>query len=346
MRFAFDEDQVLFRTAVRELLDKECTPAHLRVAWSSHRGWSTDRWAKLAALGVTGLTVPERHGGLGMDELSLVLVLEESGRAGLPEPIVETTAVGAPLLAEVGSDDLQERWLRAVTAGQAVLGVGVGLGVGVPGLPYVDHAESADLLLLQRGDEVHAVPREEVTLFEQPALDRARRLASVEWQPGVGTLLADGERAAAAIESAFDRGALAAAAQLLGVSQQLINLAVEHARHRVQFGQPIGTFQAVKHMLADALLRLELARPVVYRAAYSVARGMPERALDVSMAKAYASDAATLASRVALQTHGAIGYTWEHDLHLWMKRGWALAAAWGDAAWHRARVGAAVLPVP
>jgi alkylation response protein AidB-like acyl-CoA dehydrogenase len=99
-------------------------------------------------------------------------------------------------------------------------------------------------------------------------------------------------------------------------------------------------------MLADALLRLELARPVVYRAAYSVARGMPERALDVSMAKAYASDAATLASRVALQTHGAIGYTWEHDLHLWMKRGWALAAAWGDAAWHRARVGAAVLPVP
>jgi alkylation response protein AidB-like acyl-CoA dehydrogenase len=275
-----------------------------------------------------------------MDELALVLVLEESGRAGLPEPIVETTAVGAPLLAEVGSDDLQERWLRAVAAGQAVL------GVGVAGLPYVDHAASADLLLLQRGDEVHAVPRDEVTLFEQPALDGARRLASVEWQPGAGTLLADGDRAAAAVESAFDRGALAAAAQLLGVSQQLINLAVEHARHRVQFGQPIGAFQAVKHMLADALLRLELARPVVYRAAYSVARGMPERALDVSMAKAYASDAATLACRVALQTHGAIGYTWEHDLHLWMKRGWALAAAWGDAAWHRARVGAAVLRVP
>jgi alkylation response protein AidB-like acyl-CoA dehydrogenase len=340
MRFAFDEDHVLFRTAVREFLDKECTPADIRAAWSSHRGWSADRWTKLAALGVTGLTVPESHGGLGMDELSLVLVLEESGRAGLPEPIVDTTAVGAPLLVEVAPDDLRERWLRAVTAGQAVL------GVGLAGLPYVDHAGSADLLLLQRGDELHAVPPDQVTLFEQPSLDRARRLASVEWEPGVGTLLAEGDRAAAAVESAFDRGALATAAELLGVSQQLINLAVEHARHRVQFGQPIGAFQAVKHMLADALLKLELARPVVYRAAYSVARGMPERALDVSMAKAYASDAATLACRVALQTHGAIGYTWEHDLQLWMKRGWALAAAWGDTAWHRARVGAAVLPVP
>jgi alkylation response protein AidB-like acyl-CoA dehydrogenase len=340
MRFAFTEDQALFRTTVREFLDKECTPADLRAAWSSHRGWSTDRWAKLATLGVTGLTVPERHGGMGMDELSLVLVLEESGRVGLPEPISDTTAVGAPLLAEVGSDELRERWLGPVAAGEAVL------AVGLARLAYVDHAGSADLLLLQRADELHAVPRDQVTLFEQPALDRARRLASVEWEPGAGTLLANGDRAAAAIESAFDRGALAAAAQLLGVTQQLINLAAEHARRRVQFGQPIGAFEAVKHMLADALLRLELARPVVYRAAYSIARDMPERALDVSMAKAYASDAATLASRVALQTHGAIGYTWEHDLHLWMKRGWALAAAWGDAAWHRARVGAAVLPAP
>ncbi len=340
MRFAFTEDQLLFQAAVREFLEKECTPADLRTAWTSATGWSAGRWTKLAALGVTGLTVSERHGGLGMDELSLVPVLEESGRAGMPEPIVATTAVGAPMLDEVGPDDVRERWLGPVAAGRAVL------AVGLAGLPFVDHAESADLLLLQRGDQVHAVSREHVTLVRQPALDGARRLATVAWEPAPGTLLADGELAAAAIESAFDRGALATAAQLLGVTQQLVNLAVEHARHRVQFGQPIGAFQAVKHMLADALLQLELARPVVYRAAYSVARGVPERALDVSMAKAYASDAATLAGRVALQTHGAIGYTWEHDLQLWLKRGWALAAAWGDAAWHRARVGAAVLPVP
>jgi alkylation response protein AidB-like acyl-CoA dehydrogenase len=338
MRFAFTEDQLLFRATVREFLEKECTPADVRAAWGTDDGWSAERWAKLAALGVTGLTVPERHGGLGMDELFLVLVLEEAGRAGLPEPIVGTTAVGAPLLEDAAPDEVRDRWLGPVAAGQAVLGIGLSV------TPYVDHAGSADLLLLQRGDELHAVPGDEVTLVAQPALDGARRLASVEWEPRAHTRLASGERAAGAVESAFDRGALATAAQLLGVSQQLIGLAVEHARHRVQFGQPIGSFQAVKHMLADALLQLELARPVVYRAAYSVARSVPERALDVSMAKAFASDAATDAARVALQTHGAMGYTWEHDLHLWMKRGWALAAAWGDAAWHRARVGAAVVP--
>ena len=340
MRFAFNEDELLFRTTVRDLLEKECTPADVRGAWASASGWSAERWAKLAALGVTGLTVPERHGGLGMDELSLVGVLEESGRACLPEPLVGTTAVGAPLLRDVASDEMRELWLDGVAAGRAVI------GVGLAAVPYVDHAGSADLLLLQRGDELHAVPRERVTVVAQPALDGARRLASVEWEPSADTRLAAGERAATAIECAFDRGALATAAQLLGVSQRLIDLAVEHARSRVQFGQPIGSFQAVKHKLADALLQLEMARPVVYRAAYSVAGAVPERALDVSMAKAYASDAATLACRVALQTHGAIGYTWEHDLHLWMKRGWALAAAWGDAAWHRARVGAAVVPRP
>jgi alkylation response protein AidB-like acyl-CoA dehydrogenase len=338
MRFAFNEDELLIRTTVREFLEKECTPADVRAAWASASGWSAERWAKLAALGVTGLTVSERHGGLGMDELSLVGVLEESGRACLPEPLAGTTAVGAPLLEDVAPDEMRERWLGRVAAGQAVL------GVGLAAVPYVDHAGSADLLLLQRGDQVHAVPRDRVTVVAQPALDGARRLASVEWEPAPGTELAVGERAAAAIECAFDRGALAAAAQLLGVSQRLIDLAAEHARSRVQFGQPIGSFQAVKHMLADALLKLEMARPVVYRAAFSVARAVNERALDVSMAKAFASEAATLASRVALQTHGAIGYTWEHDLHLWMKRAWALAAAWGDAAWHRARISAALVP--
>jgi alkylation response protein AidB-like acyl-CoA dehydrogenase len=340
MRFAFNEDELLFRTTVREFLEKECTPADVRAAWASASGWSADRWAKLASLGVTGLMVRESNGGLGLDELSLVGVLEEAGRACLPEPLVGTTAVGAPLLEEIASDELRERWLGRVAAGRAVL------GVGLAALPYVDHAASADLLLLQRGDEVHAVPRERVTVVAQPALDGARRLGSVEWDPLPDTELVAGEPAAAAIECAFDRGALATAAQLLGVSQRLIDFAVEHARSRVQFGQPIGSFQAVKHMLADALLKLEMARPVVYRAAYSVAGAVPERALDVSMAKAFASDAATLACRVALQTHGAIGYTWEHDLQLWMKRGWALAGAWGDAAWHRARVGGAVLPRP
>ena len=127
-------------------------------------------------------------------------------------------------------------------------------------------------------------------------------------------------------------------AVLVGVADRLVTMAAQYAEDRMQFGKPIGSFQAVKHHLADALVRVEFARPVVYRAAWSLSEGEPDARLHASMAKALASDAAALAARTALQVHGAIGYTWEHDLHLWMKRAWSLAADWGDAAAHRARV--------
>jgi alkylation response protein AidB-like acyl-CoA dehydrogenase len=222
-----------------------------------------------------------------------------------------------------------------VAAGDALLAVGLWSS------PYVAAAHLADLLLLQHEAQVHAVPRAQVQLEAQPSVDGARRLWSVAWQPSGDTLLTDNGRPA--IERAFDRGALATAAQLLGIGEHLIEVSAGYARDRRQFGVPIGSFQAVKHHLADALVALELARPVVYRAAWSVAHDAPTRSVDVSMAKAYASDAADLAARTALQVHGAIGYTWEHDLHLWMKKAWALAAAWGDADWHRERVASAVI---
>jgi alkylation response protein AidB-like acyl-CoA dehydrogenase len=143
--------------------------------------------------------------------------------------------------------------------------------------------------------------------------------------------------------SAASRAALAAAAELLGLAAHMIDLTVDYAKVRKQFGAPIGSFQAVKHHLASALMKLELARPAVYRAAHSIDHADPDAPLHVSMAKACASDAATFAARVSLQCHGAIGYSFEHDLHLWMKRAWALAAAHGDAAWHRERVARAIV---
>ena len=146
-------------------------------------------------------------------------------------------------------------------------------------------------------------------------------------------------------ELAFDRGALAAAAYLVGLSEHMIDVAAEYAREREQYGRPIGVNQAVKHLLADALLKVEFAKPAVYRAAWSVAEGEPTRARDVSMAKAFASDAAYRSSRSAMQVHGAIGYTWEADLQLWMKKAWALQRAWGDSTFHRRRVAAAVMTV-
>jgi alkylation response protein AidB-like acyl-CoA dehydrogenase len=310
VRFAFTDEQLELRDAVRDFLEKECPPSVVRDAWANATGRS-GLWEQLGAMGVLGVLAPEGEGGLGGDFLDLVLLLEETGRAALPEPIVEHAAVALPALDDPGA---------------AAVG-GVTASVGLPGSRLVPYADSADVVLLD--DEAFAP--DALTLERCDSVDGSRRLFMVGWGP----FAMKGDW--------FDRGALGSAAQLLGLGQQLLDVTVEYAKQRHQFGAPIGSFQAVKHKLADVRLALEFAAPVVYRAAHSVAHGDPDRTVHVSMAKAYASDAALLAARHALQVHGAIGYSHEHDLHLWMKRSWALAATWGDSAWHRDRVGRAIL---
>jgi alkylation response protein AidB-like acyl-CoA dehydrogenase len=165
----------------------------------------------------------------------------------------------------------------------------------------------------------------------------------VEFQPGAATRIAQGERAHSLLAAALDRGALACAAEALGAADRMIELAVAYTTERVQFGVPIGSFQAVKHMLADCKVALEYARPFVYRAAHSVASADEQRPLHVSMAKLAACEAATSTAKAALQAHGAIGYTWEQDLHIWMRRAWSLEHAWGRGPFHHDRVRSALL---
>jgi len=328
VRFAFTDDQLAFRDAVRDLLTRECPPEVVRAAWD---GKPTDLWPKLAEMGVVGMTAPEDAGGLGMNALDLVLVLEEAGRAGLPEPLLEHTAVAVPLLADAGGP-VAERWLPRLASGETIATVGIGSA------PLIVDADRAGLLVDDHDGCFHAVETSGCDLTVRPSVDGGRRVFAVGWTATPETKI---EGADAAL--AFDRAALATAAELVGLADRMVTMAAEYAKERHQFGKPIGSFQAVQHHLADALLALEFARPVVYRAAHTLAHGGADRAVHVSMAKAYASDAALLAARTALQVHGAIGYSWEHDLHLFMKRAWALAAAWGDAGWHRRRVGDAVL---
>ncbi len=324
MRFAFTDDQLAFRDAVRDLLAKECSPAAVRAVWDATDrapgGASIPGWIALEEMGVLGALAPEDAGGLGLTEVDLVLLLEESGAAALPGPIVEHAMVGAPLL---GGRLQPGTALAAPFSHDSVV-------------PYSDVA--TDFLMFD-SDAWHHVDRAAVELRSVPSVDRVRRLAEVTWTPSPSTVAAEGEAATAA----FDRGALGTAAQLIGLTRRMILMTVEYVAERRQFGVPVGSFQAVKHHLADARIALEFARPLVYRAAWSLATADAEASVHVSMAKAQASDAATLAARKALQCHGAIGYSDEHDLHLFMKRTWALAAAWGDAPWHRDRVGRAIL---
>jgi alkylation response protein AidB-like acyl-CoA dehydrogenase len=311
VRFAFTDDQLAMRDAVRGFLEKECPPKVVRDAWTNDTGRS-GLWSRLGELGVLGVLAPEAHGGFGGSFLDLVLLLEETGRAALPEPVVEHAAVAVPLLDGARAE--------AAAAGDITVTVAAPTGV-------VPNADTVDLVLV--GDDF-AEPGS-LQLRQRASVDGSRRLFVIEPVP----TSTDGD--------AFDRAALGIAAQLVGLAAHMLTTTVAYAKERRQFGVPIGSFQAVKHHLANVALALEFARPVVYRAAWSVAHGDDGRSVHVSAAKARASEAALLAGRVALQVHGAIGYTTEYDLHLWMKRAWALAASWGDAAWHDGRVGRAIL---
>ena len=352
MRFAPTDDQLALRDAVRDLLAKECPPEVVRAAWpagtdahGARKGEGpradADRvarvWTALADMGVLGVAVPEEHGGLGLSELDWVLVAEETGYAALPHPFVETVAVAAPLLAAVGDPD---GLLPSVLDGTRPAGV---LPLGTRLVPWGDAVAVLVGLDVDPATGVWAARR----IAAGVARGEARALADVV-DAGRRTVVLEAWRAGAVIGTAadaalaFDRGAVGTAAQLVGLARRMVDLAVGHVTERKQFGVPIGSFQAVKHHLADAALRLEFAAPAVQRAAWSLATGAATADRDVSMAKALASDAARLAGRTALQVHGAIGYTTEYDLHLYLKRAEVLARAWGDAAWHRGRVAQAL----
>jgi alkylation response protein AidB-like acyl-CoA dehydrogenase len=337
MDFRFDEDQELLQTTVRDFLEGEITPEVVRGSWETKTARSRELWKTLAEIGLPGMLVPEEHGGMGMDEVDFVLLLEETGRAGLAEPIVATAAVAAPMLSEIGGE-LARQSLPKIASGESVV------AVGHPSLPFVEDAHVADLLLLPAGDdELHAVQAGDVQITEQPTNDPSRRIASVEFRPNASTLVASGDAARELLDAAFDRGALACAAQSLGACDRMLQLAVEYTSERKQFGKPIGSFQAVKHHLAAVKVKLEYARPVVQRAAHSVASGSSARGLHVSMAKLVACEAAVFGAKQTLQCHGAIGYTWEQDLHVFMRRAWSLDRSWGRSPFHLARVRAEIL---
>jgi alkylation response protein AidB-like acyl-CoA dehydrogenase len=298
MKFAFTDDQLAFRDAVRDLLDKECTPAHVRDAWTNETGRVPGLWEQLAAMGIVGMLAPESAGGLGLTMVDLVLILEETGRYAVPEPIVETAAFGMPLV---------ERVDLTVAADYAL----------------VPWADTADVIITAAG----RFERSQVELVAHPSFDGARRLFEVRGTP----VPVPGE------QEGFERAACGIAAQQCGLADRMLQLTTDYVRERKQFGVPVGSFQAVKHHLANARVALEFARPLVYRSAVTL------EAAHVSMAKAKADEAALTTARAALQCHGAIGYTTEYDLHLYMKRSWALARTWGDARWHRDRVGRSIL---
>lgn len=331
MRFAPTDDQLALRDGVADLLGATCTPMAVRSAWESESGRLTDVWEQLTEMGVLALEIPEELGGLGFGPMEAGLILAEAGRVALSEPVVDTVAVSAPLLARAAttSDGAAEYCQRLIG--------GATVGVALADTPFVSHAATADALLAERDKRLYLVTDFEVS--PTVAVDRSRRLAAVDWDTGSAISIGDAD----AVGEARDRGAVASASVLCGLAETMIAMAVGYAGERKQFGVPIGTFQAVKHHLSNAELAVSFARPLVRRAEYSLAVGAPEASLHASMAKVAAAEAAHKVGQITLQVHGAIAYTVEYDHQLFLKRVWGVATDYGDAGFHTERVAAAVL---
>jgi alkylation response protein AidB-like acyl-CoA dehydrogenase len=250
----------------------------------------------------------------------------------LPEPLVEMVLVAVPLINNLPVDSVKFAWLPRIASGEAKVAIGLSHNL------LVADAHIADLFLLQHGEEIHAVTKSQVQLTHNESVDPSRKLFSVQWTPSAATCVAKGAEAKKIIEQSINRGALGAAAQALGLAKRMIELSVKYTSDRQQFGKAIGTFQAVKHRMANVAVPLEYSKAVVARAAYSIANHHPDAAAHVSHAKIVACEAALLAAKNSIQVHGAMGYTWEVDLHIYMKKAWALNNIWGDVAFHKNRV--------
>jgi alkylation response protein AidB-like acyl-CoA dehydrogenase len=365
MYFDLTDEQQAIRSTAREFLAARYRSERIRQLAESENGFEQSDWEEMAELGWPGLALPEEWGGQGLGIVELAVLFEEMGYALAPSPLLSSTVAGLALAAN-GSEEQGERWLRPLAAGEArgtiaLFDAGTpaalggfemeakadGDGVVLDGEKVlVMDAASADFLLVATSDgRRHLVEREAdgVSVVAEKSIDLTRRLYSVGFD---GVRVAAGATLSGGQEDYLPvlwRACVAIAAESTGVAQRTMEMAVEYAKDRQQFGRPIGAYQAVSHRCAQMLLETENSRSAVYGAAWAADAEPDALPLAASMAKAYASDAGWRVPDASIQAHGGIGFTWEHDLHFFLKRGKANAATFGDARWHRDRVADLVL---
>ncbi len=364
MDFSFSSDQQLLKNSARAFLDEHCKPAFVRAMFDDSRGESEALWKEIAQLGWLGLALPEEVGGSGLGMVETAILLEEMGRAAFPGPYLPTSLAGYALLT-AGSPAQKTRWLPALANGSARGSLALmeraldwapdaiatsasrsGSGWVLAGLKqFVPWPHVADVML------VSARAPEGLTLFVvEPASARKLGLSmmtGMDLTTRLGTVTLDGVHvegdavlgtpggAGPLLESMLRRGAVAAAAEMLGAARRCLDMAVSYAKVREQFGQPIGSFQAIRHKCAEMLLEVENSHAATYYAAWALDAGADDASLAASVAKAYVSDASRKVCGEAIQVHGGIGFTWEYDLHLYFKRAKALEVQYGDADFHR-----------
>jgi alkylation response protein AidB-like acyl-CoA dehydrogenase len=325
VNFDFSDDQQAIKRTAHDLLAARLTADRLREL--AEGGTYDDAvWRELCELGWPGIFVSEENGGQGLGIVELVILMEELGYALAPLPFLSTAAAGLALQV-AGSDEQRERWLGRIASGEVRATAGLASNGEARLVP---DAEGAELIVLLDRDGGRLVEAGEAEVEAVKTIDATRRFARVR--------AAGGEPLPGDAAGALDRIATALAAELTGVAQRGMEMAVEYARDRKQFGRPIGAYQAVAHRCAQMLLETEGARSASYYAAWAADAEPESLPVAASMAKAYASDAAWRVTASSLQVHGGIGFTWEHDLHFFLKRAKAGGLLYGSAGEHRERV--------
>ncbi len=367
MDFGFSEEQEMLRQSARNLLEKGCPSTLVRRLMEEERGYEPELWKKIAELGWLGLVIPEAYGGSALGYVDLVLVLEEMGRVVLPSPFIWTVMV-AEAINRAGSEAQKKALLPKIAAGELIATIAwmepSGLW-GADGITaaarqngsdfvidgaklFVNDGHIADCMLVAArtggrnadGVTLFAIEssRAGVSVTPLTTMDQTRKLSEVKFA-GVKATSADvvgevgnGWKTLAAI---IDRGKVMLAAEMMGGAQKVLDMTVEYAKVRTQFGRPIGSFQAVQHKCANMMIDVESAKSAVYYAAWAVSNDVAEAPLAAALAKAAASDAFRRVSADGIQVHGGIGFTWEHDMHLYFKRAKSSEFTFGDATYNR-----------
>jgi alkylation response protein AidB-like acyl-CoA dehydrogenase len=356
MNFEFSDDQRAIKRTAREFLEARYPLATVRRLAEDERGFTDEQWAELVELGWAGVIVPEESGGLGLGAVELIVIAEEMGYALAPSPWFSTTCA-ALMLDAAGTDAQRERWLGPLAEGEArgTLAVWDDNSGWAPDHSEVEpaadgtlscvkiavpDAASANFIIVSGADGRHYLAEHDVsdpgiTLLAEEAIDPTRKLFRVEFS---GVSVEPLEVAPEAVARAYATIVTILAAENVGVAQRAMEMAVAYAKDRTQFDRPIGSYQAVSHRCAQMLLEVEGSRSLCYWAAWALENEPDTAPRAASAAKAYAGDAGFRVPASALQVHGGIGFTYEHDLHFFLKRGHANAHAFGDSRWHRDRV--------
>lgn len=368
MNFGFTEDQEALREATRKFLDNECPTTFVRKMMADDTAHSTELWKKIAQLGWLGIMVPEDFGGAGGSFLDLVVILEETGKSLLPGPFFATALLGTTAILAGGSDAQKAALLPKIVEGTHVVtlalaeksgrydAAGVTLAATVKGNDFtlsgekmfVPDAHVADQLIVaartggsgEEGITLFLVDAKApgVTITQLKTVDMTRRQCHIAFQDVAvarAQVLGEVGKGWSVLRRVLDQAMAGLSAEMVGTGQKALDMAVAYAKERVQFGKPIGSFQAVKHKCVDMMVQVENARSLTYYAAWTVDENTEEARQAVPMAKAYCSDMCKTVASEAIQVHGGIGFTWEHDMHLFYRRGLASEAAFGSAPTHR-----------